>query len=230
MDSLRKTALVAGVLYVITFISIPTLVLYGPVLSDPNYIVGPGPDTAVIIGAILEVIVALAGVGTAVALYPVVKRQNEGVALGFVGSRTLEGAAIVAGVVSLLSLVTLRQAGAGANAAATGQALVAQYNWFFLLGQSLMPVLNALLLGYLLYRSRLVPRVLPVLAFIGAALLLVSDVAVLFGAWDRISAPSGLLAIPIALWEFSLGIYLIVKGFRPSPITAGMTASSTRAA
>ena len=147
MDSLRKTALVAGVLYVITFVSIPTLVLYGPVLSDPNYIVGPGPDTAVIIGAILEVIVALAGVGTAVALYPVVKRQNEGVALGFVGSRTLEGAAIVAGVVSLLSLVTLRQAGAGANAAATGQALVAQYNWFFLLGQSLMPVLNALLLG-----------------------------------------------------------------------------------
>jgi len=230
MDSLRKTALVAGVLYVITFVSIPTLVLYGPVLSDPNYIVGPGPDTAVIIGAILEVIVALAGVGTAVALYPVVKRQNEGVALGFVGSRTLEGAAIVAGVVSLLSLVTLRQAGAGANAAATGQALVAQYNWFFLLGQSLMPVLNALLLGSLLYRSRLVPRVLPVVAFIGAALLLVSDVAVLFGLWDRISAPSGLLAIPIALWEFSLGVYLIVKGFKPSPITARMTASSTRSA
>jgi len=230
MDSLRKTALVAGVLYVITFVSIPTLVLYGPVLGDPNYIVGPGPDTAVIIGAILEVIVALAGVGTAVALYPVVKRQNEGVALGFVGSRTLEGAAIVAGVVSLLSLVTLRQAGAGANAAATGQALVAQYNWFFLLGQSLMPVLNALLLGSLLYRSRLVPRVLPVVAFIGATLLLVSDVAVLFGLWDRISAPSGLLAIPIALWEFSLGVYLIVKGFKPSPITAGMTASSTRVA
>jgi len=230
MDSLRKTALVAGVLYVITFVSIPTLVLYGPVLGDPNYIVGPGPDTAVIIGAILEVIVALAGVGTAVALYPVVKRQNEGVALGFVGSRTLEGAAIVAGVVSLLSLVTLRQAGAGANAAATGHALVAQYNWFFLLGQSLMPVLNALLLGSLLYRSRLVPRVLPVVAFIGATLLLVSDVAVLFGLWDRISAPSGLLAIPIALWEFSLGVYLIVKGFKPSPITAGMTASSTRVA
>jgi len=230
MDSLRKTALVAGVLYVITFISIPTLVLYGPVLSDPNYIVGPGPDTAVIIGAILEVIVALAGVGTAVALYPVVKRQNEGVALGFVGSRTLEGAAIVAGVVSLLSLVTLRQAGAGANAAATGQALAASYNWFFLLGQSLMPVVNALLLGSLLYRSRLVPRILPVVGFIGAALLLVSDVAVLFGVWDRISAPSGLLAIPIALWEFSLGVYLIVKGFKPSPITARMTASSTRSA
>ena len=224
MDSLRKTALVAGVLYVITFISIPTLVLYGPVLSDPNYIVGPAPDTPVIIGGILEVIVALAGVGTAVVLYPVVKRQNEAAALGFVGSRTLEGAAIVAGVVSLLSLVTLRQAGAGAGALATGQALAASYNWFFLLGQSLMPVVNALLLGSLLYRSRLVPRILPLVGLIGAPILLASDIAVLFGLWDRISAPSGLLALPIALWEFSLGVYLIVKGFKPSPITAGMTA------
>ena len=161
MDSVRKTALAAGLLYVLTFVSIPTLFLYGPVLSDPNYIVGPGPDTPIIIGAILEVIVALAGVGTAVALFPVVKRQNEGVALGFVGSRTLEGAAIVAGVVSLLSVVTLRQAGAGAGAVVTGQALVSSYNWFFLLGQSLMPALNALLLGSLLYRSRLVPRILP---------------------------------------------------------------------
>jgi hypothetical protein len=230
MDSLRKTALVAGLLYVITFVSIPTLVLYGPVLSDPNYIAGPGPDTPVIIGGILEVIVALAGVGTAVVLYPVVKRQNESAALGFVASRTLEAAAIVAGVVSLLSLVTLRQSGAGAGALPTGQALAASYNWFFLLGQSLMPVVNALLLGSLLYRSRLVPRILPVVGFIGAGLLLASDIAVLFGLWDRISAPSGLLAIPIALWEFLLGVYLIVKGFKPSPITAQMTASSTRSA
>ena len=227
MDSLRKTALVAGLLYVITFVSIPTLVLYGPVLSDPNYIVGPGPDTPVIIGGILEVIVALAGVGTAVVLYPVVKRQNEAAALGFVGSRTLEGAAIVAGVVSLLSLVTLRQAGAGAGALATGQALAASYNWFFLLGQSLMPVVNALLLGSLLYRSRLVPRILPLVGLIGAPILLASDIAVLFGLWDRMSPLSGLLAIPIALWEFSLGVYLIVKGFKPSPITAGMTAANT---
>jgi hypothetical protein len=228
MDSLRKTSLVAGVLYIITFISIPTLALYGPVLSDPNYIVGPGPDTPVIVGALLEVIVALAGVGTAVALFPVVKRQNEGVALGFVGSRTLEGAAVIAGVVSLLSLVTLRQAGAGSGALVTGQALVASYNWFFLLGQSLMPVMNALLLGSLLYRSRLVPRILPLVGLLGAPLLLASDLAVLFGLWDRISAPSGILALPIAAWEFSLGVYLVVKGFKPSPITAGMVAADTR--
>src|SRR5947209_13025009 len=126
MSPLRKTALVAGVLYLLTFVSIPTLFLYGPVKSA-NYIVGPGPDTAVIVGGILEMIVALAGIGTAVALYPVVKRQNEGVALGFVGTRVLEGGAILAGVACLLSVVTLRQAGAGADALVTGHALVALY-------------------------------------------------------------------------------------------------------
>jgi Domain of unknown function (DUF4386) len=110
MDSLRKTALVAGVIYLVTFVSIPTLSLYGPVRNDPNYILGPGPDTPVLIGAILEVIVAC--VGTAVVLYPVVKRQHEGIAMGFIGSRVLEAATIFAGVVSLLSVVTLRQAGA----------------------------------------------------------------------------------------------------------------------
>ena len=210
----------------LSFISIPTLFLYGPVLNDPNWITGPGPDTPVIIGAILEVIVALAGVGTAVALFPVVKRQNEGIALGFVGSRTLEGAAIIAGVVSLMSLVTLRQAGVGAGALVTGQALVAGYNWFFLLGQSLMPALNALLLGSLLYRSRLVPRVLPVVGFVGAACFLPPMSPSCSACGNACPAPSGILALPIAVWEFSLGVYLVVKGFKPSPITAGMTAAA----
>src|SRR6266496_1548982 len=150
MDSLRKTALVAGALYLLTFISIPTLALYGPV-HDPKYIVGPGPDTGVIFGGILEMIVALAGIGTAVALYPVVKRQNEGVAMGFVGSRVLEAATIFAGVVFLLSIVTLRQAGAGAAGLVTGHALVVLYNRTFLLGPSFMPAICDLLLGILLY-------------------------------------------------------------------------------
>jgi hypothetical protein len=228
MDSLRKTALVAGVMYVITFISIPTLSLYSAVRNDPNYIVGPGPDTPVLVGGVLEVIVALAGIGTAVVLYPVVKRQNEAAALGFVGARVLEAATIVAGVVSLLSVVSLRQAGAGPDALVTGQALVAGYDWSFHLGQSLIPVVNALLLGSLLYRSRLVPRVLPIVGLIGAPLLLASDVAVLFGLWERVSSVSAIAALPIALWEFSLGVYLVVKGFKPCPITAGMTAATTR--
>jgi Domain of unknown function (DUF4386) len=221
MNSLRKTALVAGVFYLLTFVSIPTLTLYGPV-HDPNYIVGAGSNTAVLVGGVLEVIVALAGIGTAVVLYPVIKRQNEAVALGFVSARVLEAATIFVGVASLLAVVTLRQAGVGPDALVTGQALVAFYDRMFLLGQSFIPALNALLLGSLLYRSRLVPRVLPVVGFVGAALLLASDVAVLFGLWDRVSVLSAIAALPIALWEFSLGVYLVVKGFKPSPITAGM--------
>ncbi len=218
--SLRRTAFVAGALYLLTFVSIPTIALYGPILHDPNWVVGPGPDTPIIIGAILEMIVALAGVGTAVVLYPVVKRQNEATALAFVGSRVLEGAAIISGVASLLSLVSLQRAGAGTDALATGQALVANYNSFFVLGQSMMPVVNALLLGTLLYRSRLVPRILPLLGLIGAPLLLTSNLGAMFGLWDRSAGPSAFLFLPIALWEFSLGVYLVVKGFKPCPITA----------
>jgi hypothetical protein len=220
MDSLRKTSLAAGILYLLTFVSIPTLALYGPVRT-PGYILGLGPDTPAVFGGILEMIVALACIGTAIALFPVVKRQNKAVAMGFVGSRVLEAGTIVVGVASLLSVVTLRQAGAGAGAVPTAQALVAMYDRMFLLGQSLIPAANALLLGSLLYRSRLVPRVLPLLGFIGAPLLVASDAATLFGAIDRVSAVSAVATLPIALWELSLGIWLVVKGFKSAPITAG---------
>jgi hypothetical protein len=215
MDPMRKTALVAGTLYLITFVSIPSLALYSSV-RGPDYVVGPGPDTAVYVGGILEVIVALAGIGTAVVLYPVLKRQHEGLALGLVGARVLEAATIFAGVVSLLAVVTLRQAGAGSDALVTGQALVAQHDWTMLLGQSFIPAVNALLLGSLLYRSRLVPRILPVIGLIGAPLLVASDAAVMFGLWEQLSTPTALAALPIAAWEFSLGVWLVVKGFKPS--------------
>src|SRR5919201_1686620 len=220
MSPLRKTAFAAGVLYLLTFVSIPTLALYGP-MHDPKYIVGPGPDTGVIVGAILEMIVALASIGTAVVLFPVVKSQNEGVALGFVGSRVVEAGAIFAGVACLLSVVTLRQAGVGAAGLVAAQTLVALYDRLFLVGQSFMPAVNALLLGSLLYQSRLVPRVLPLLAFVGAALLVASDIGVLFKTWGQRSSLAGLLALPIALWEFSLGVWLVVKAFTPSPILSG---------
>ena len=219
--SLRKTALIAGLLYLLTFVSIPTLALYGSV-HDPNYFLGPGADAPVLVGGVLEVIVALAGIGTAVVLFPVLKRQNEGVALGLVGSRVLEAAGILAGVACLLTIVSLREAGAGNGALVTGQTLAILYDRINLLSQSLMPAVNDLLLGYLLYKSRLVPRVLPVLAFIGAPLLLVSDAAVLFGVVERVSVLPAIAVLPVALFEFSLGVYLTVKGFKPSPITADM--------
>src|ERR671939_1828657 len=219
MSPLRKTALVAGILYLLTFVSIPSpFFLYDQVRNNPEYLLGPGPDTAVFFGGILEIIVALAGIGTAVALYPVLKRQNEGVALGLVGSRVLEGAGILAGVACLLSIVSLRQAGAGAGALVTAQTLAILYDRIFLLSQSLMPAVNDLLLGYLLYQSRLVPRVLPLLAFIGAALLVASDTAKLFDLLGPTAPLAALAALPVAIFEFSLGVYLVVKGFRPAPI------------
>jgi len=222
MSSLRKTSLVAGVCYLLTFVSIPApFILYAAVRA-PNFIVGAGPDTPVFVGAILEIIVALCGIGTAVALYPVVKRQGQGRALGFVASRTLEGTLLIAGIVTLLSIVTLRQAGVGAAGLVTGQALAAQYAWMFHLSGSFVPSLNAVLLGSLLYQSRLVPRALPVLGFIGAALLLAVWFAVLFGLIGAVSAPTVVAAITIAAWEFSLGVYLTFRGFKPSPLTADM--------
>ena len=232
MDSTRKTALVAGVFYLITFISLPTLALYSPVRNHRDWILSSGGHTAVLWGGCLEVIVALAGIGTAVTLYPVVKRQHEGAALGFVAARVLEAGMIFAGVVSLLSLVTLRQHLGGAARAdtaslvTTGASHVAIYDWTFLLSQSLMPVISALLLGSLMYRSRLVPRAIPALGLIGAPLLLAADVATLFGGIGQYSSLAALAALPVAAWELSLGLWLAVKGFRPCPITAEITAES----
>lgn len=223
MSPLRKTALIAGVLYLVTFVSIPTLFLYLPV-RGANYIVGPGPDTAAVVGGMLEMIVALACIGTAIVLFPVLKKQNETLALGFVGSRVLEAATILSGVAILMSIVTMRQAGAGAAALPTAQTMVAMYDRTMLLGQGLIPAVNGLLLGSLLYQSRLVPRVLPMLAFVGAVLLVASDIGTLFSLWGQKSAVAGLSALPIALWEFSLGVYLVVKGFKPSPITQDVPA------
>ena len=214
----RMAALAAGICYLLTFILVPTFALYAPV-RDPNYMVGSGPDNPVIFGSVLEIIVALAGIGTAVALYPVVKRQSEGYALGFVGSRTLEAATIFGGVVCLMTMVTLRQSGVGADGLVTGRALLAMYDWFHL-GQALMPAVNAILLGSLLYRARLVPRILPTLGFIAAPMLVAHVVALMFGVTGPLLTLTTLGVIPVAVWEFSLGVYLTVNGFKPTALTA----------
>ncbi len=234
MTSLRRTALVAGIFYLVTFVSIPTLALYGSVKSRAGDITSAGADTGVLWGGLLEVVVALAGIGTAVTLYPVVRRQNEGLALGFVATRVLEAAMIFTGVVSLVSLVTLKEdlgGASGAGAAAlvtTGASHVAVYNWTFTLGQSLMPGFNALLLGWLMYRSGLVPRIIPLMGLIGAPLLITATFAQLLGLLAQgVSPVAGLAALPVAAWELSLGVWLVVKGFTPSPITAGIATDGT---
>ncbi len=211
----RKISMTAGVLYLLTFVSIPTLALYGPI-HEPNFILGSGSDTAVFIGGILEIIVALAGIGTAVVLYPVLKIQNEGFALGLVSSRVLEAGTIFAGVAFLLSVVSLRQAEAGADALATSHALVTLYDRIFLVGQSFLPAVNDLLLGFLLYKSRLVPRILALVGIVGGPLLIVGFISVMFGFIGRFDSMAALSAVPVALFEFSLGVWLVVKGFNPA--------------
>ncbi len=233
-DPMRRTARAAGVLYLITFVSIPTLALYQPVRDQAEFVLGAGSDTGVLWSAFSEVVVALACIGTAVVLFPVARRQSETAALGFVAARVLEAALIVVGVVSVLSIVTLRSDVAGtadadpASLVTAGHTLVAVYDGAFLLGQSLMPVVNALCLGYVMYRSGLVPRVLPVMGLVGAPLLLASDIAIFFGVYDRMAPVAALAALPIAAWEFSLGVYLIVKGFRPSAVAALPPAQAVR--
>jgi len=219
VGSARKIALAAGVLYVLTFVSIPSIALYAQVKSA-NYITGAGPDTAAIIGGILEIIVALAGFGTAVVLFPVLKKQNETLALGLVAARVLESSTIFLGVAFLFSIVTLRQEGAGADALVSSHTLATLYDRIFLLGQSFMPAVCDLLLGYLLYKSRLVPRALSLIGLVGGPLLIVGYLAVLFGLVGQRDLLAGLSALLVALFEFSLGVYLTIKGFKPTPLTA----------
>ncbi len=217
MPSHRKISLAAGVLYLLTFVSIPSLILYGQVKSA-NYILGAGPDTGAIVGCILEIIVALAGIGTAVVLFPMLKKQNEGVSLGLVGSRVLEAATIFVGVAFILSIVSLRQDGAGAGALVMSQTLATLYNSIFLIGQSFLPALNDLLLGFLLYQSRLVPRALSLIGIAGAFPLIAAWIAMMFGLVVQFAPLTGLAALPVALFEFSLGVWLIVKGFNPEAV------------
>jgi len=226
MSFTRKTSLVAGALYLLTFVSIPTLALYNSVLKDPGFILSSTSNTGALVGALLEVIVAFAGIGTAVVLYPVVKRQNQAFALGFVTTRLFEAAMIAIGVISVLSIVTLHQdlgAAAGPNAGAlgiAGQSFVSIYNGTFLLGQTLMPGMNAVLLGYLMYRSGLVPRIIPMLGLIGGPLMISSVVGQILGINEPISLWSGIALVPIFLWELSLGLWLVFKGFKSSPLLA----------
>ena len=211
MTASRKTSLSAGILYLLTFISVPTLSLYHEI-HQPNFILSAAPSSDVVIGGILELLMALFCIGTAIVLFPVLKKQNETLALGFVAARVLEAALIFTGVASLLTVLSLRSL--GVEAQVMSQGLVMLYDRLFLISQSFIPAVNGLLLGTLVYQSRLVPRILPIIGIIGAFTLTAGDVAVLFGVFDQHAPLAGLSAVPIALWEFSLGIYLTVKGFK----------------
>lgn len=225
-DWTRNHARASGIFYLLTFASSIAAVVYflKPVLDNPNYIVGPGQDTRVIIGCLLDVVNAVTCIGTAVAVYPVVRRQNRSMALGFVTSRMYEAAVVMIGVICLLAVVALRDATASGNDANTlvtiGHELVAMRDYTFLLGPNLAAVFNALLFATLLYKSRLVPRIIPAMGLLAAPLLFAPTVATVLGATEHGSiwwAPGGAL---IFVWELTVGLYMTFKGFKPNALTA----------
>jgi Domain of unknown function (DUF4386) len=215
----RRRARLAGIFFVLTFISIAALPLYHSVLSDHNFIARAGGDAHVQLGALAEIITAIAGIGTAVTLYPILRRQSEGLALGYVTLRVVESTIITIGIVSLLAVLTLRQDLAGgatdhASLILTGRSLVAVHDATFLLGPAFCAAIgNGLILGYLMLRSGLVPRRFALFGVTAGSLALLTALLVLFGVYDQVSGTSAVLTFPEAVWELSLGIYLIVKGF-----------------
>ena len=218
----QKRARVFGVLYLITYVtSIPALALFQPVLDDPvGYIAGGGHDTQILFAALLELLLIIAGIGTAVVIFPIVRRQNEELALGYVTARLFECTFILVGILSVLAIITLRNQGAGAAEGTAAYTLAAIKDWTFLLGPGwVVGWGNGLILGYLMYRSGLVPRQVAWLGLIGGPLLSVVGTAILFTGSDpsdTLRSLQGLATIPEFLWELFLGLYCTFKGFRPS--------------
>ncbi len=232
MGALQKPGRIAGLWFIGTFVfSIPAALLYEPVLNAADYILGEGLDARISLGAFLEVLLAIANIATAVVFFPVLKRVNEAVALGYVASRTIESGIIVTGLISLMSLVTLRNnftgtSGDTASLDIAGQTLVALHDWTFLLGPQFCAGFgNGILLGYLMYRSGLVPRGMALLGLIGGPLAFIGGVLVLFGVFGQPSGPLIALTVIEFVWEASLAIYLTVKGYRPSPLLAKTSAA-----
>jgi hypothetical protein len=220
----RRLARITGVFWIITFVtSITAVLLYHPLLKDPNFILGAGGgDTRIFIGATLELLLIIANLGTAVLPYALFKRYNERLALGFVTARIVESAFIAVGIVSVLAIMTLRQDPAGTSddtLVALGRSLVAVHDATFLLGPGfVVGVGNGLILGYLMYRSGLVPRRMALFGLVGGPLVCASGIAVMFGAFDAGSAPQGLATIPEIIWEAFLGLYLTFKGFNATSV------------
>jgi Domain of unknown function (DUF4386) len=228
----RRAASWAGWFMAITFItSIPAYLLYHSILHDHNYILGTGSKGRVEFAAFLEVLLMITGIGVAVVMFPILKRQNERMALGYVASRIVESAMICVGFISLLAILTLRHdlAGSiGANSGSlviVGRTLVAVHNWTFLVGPGFCVGVNDLLLGYLMYTTGLMPPRLALVGLIGGPLIFVVKCLVVFGAIGANSTVAGIFTIPVFVFEASFAIYLIVRGFRPSRVLSGKPAT-----
>jgi hypothetical protein len=223
MSSTRRTALIFGVLYLATFVfSIAGVLLYNPVLHPAKFMAATGGDTRVRLGAVCEVLLIIANIGTAVVVYPIFRRRYEVLALGYVTARIAECTFIAIGIVSYLSVVTLHDTTAGAGAGPLlndANSLVAVRNWAFVLGPGfVVGVGNGLILGYMMYASGLMPRGLAMLGLIAGPLICITGLGVVLDVIPRGGTVQAVATIPEFLWELSLGIYPIVKGFKASPI------------
>jgi hypothetical protein len=228
---IQKTARLFGWIFIGTFItSLSAKFLFvdgvGGTFSELRFVPGDLSETKVHLAAILEFGVIVTNIASAVVIYPIVRRQSEKVAMGYVTARIMESAFIAVGIMSVLSIVSVSNAIAGASGAeatalaAQGNSLAATYDWAFLFGPGLVVGFgNGLMLGYLMYKSGLVPRRMAILGLVGGPMLIASFVMILFGVYENGPGPAGLMALPEIAWEASLGIYAAWKGFRPSPIT-----------
>ena len=237
MTPTRRTATVTGVFFILAAVAaIAAKLLWIPVLSDASYIAGGGADTRVLLGGFVEFLTAVGVAGTAVALYPVLRRYGHGITVGYLAGRLLEAATIVVGLGAVLAVVMLRQEHAGAAVTDDGplvavqESLIAVHDAMFLLGPGLIIGINSLLLASLMYRSRLVPRWIAWIGLVGGPLVFLSSTAVLFGLYEQVSGTAGLFAFPVFIWEMSLAVHLIVRGFTPSPTDPAAPASVDRQA
>jgi hypothetical protein len=228
---LQKTARIFGWLFIATFItSIGAKALFvsgvGGTFSQLSFTPGGLSESTVYAAVILELLLIVTNIGTAVVLYPIAKRQSESLALGYVTARVVESTFILVGLMSIVSLVSVNSALAGATGAeaaaltAQGSSLVSTYDWAFLLGPGLIVGFgNGLILGYMMYKSGLVPRRMAMFGLVGGPMLILSFGLILFGVYENGSGPAFLLALPEIIWEASIGVYAVWKGFRPSAIT-----------
>jgi Domain of unknown function (DUF4386) len=225
-------ARLTGVLFLVTFAtSIPALILcYATALSDPAFVLGGRFDTGVSMGALLELILIVANIGTALTLYPILRKYNEALSLGYVAARLTECGFIAVGIIALMALNTLRLHAGNTDPAmlvVAGKALVAVHDWTFRLGPGvIVGIGNGLILGYLMWKTRLVPRSMSILGLIGGPLILATGVAVLIGWIEAGSTSQAIATIPEFLWELSLGVWLLVKGFDRNALAALDNASS----
>lgn len=225
-SSARKSAMIAGVLFILADVTaILGLILYGPILDSPNYLVsGAANSNQVILGAVMELILACSIVGISITLFPYLRKFNEGMALGYVCFRLFEAVIIAVGIVSVLSLLTLSHAFVKAGAPASsyyqtlGSILIATHNWTFLLGPNFMLGINTMMCGYLLYRSKLAPRFIAVMGLVGATLILIAALLEMFGIILQLTTWAAVLALPVFAYELTLAIWLIVKGFNISAV------------